>query len=84
MPEITLTFSADKDMRCVLISVEDNGAGLSPSNKLAAQRQSHGLRIIKERLKLISPLAKLSLENRKAKRGCIATISIPSEEILKR
>jgi sensor histidine kinase YesM len=84
MPEITLTFSADKEMGSLVISVEDNGGGLSPSNKLVAQRQSHGLRIIKERLKLISPLAKLSLENRKAERGCIATISIPSEEILKR
>jgi sensor histidine kinase YesM len=88
IPEITLTFQADKEERFLVITVEDNGGGISssnnisqPSNKSAAKRQSHGLRIIKERLELISPKASLSLENRKEAQGCIATISIPSEEI---
>ena len=89
-PEITVTFKAEPEKGCLVICVEDNGGGLSPSsnlsqtsNKFAAKRQSHGLRIIQERLKLISQLASLSLENRKDARGCIATISIPSEEIRK-
>lgn len=80
-PEISLTFKAEHEKECLVICVEDNGGGLAPSNHLAAKRQSHGLRIIQERLKLISPLASLRLENRKDALGCIATISIPSEEI---
>jgi len=82
-PEITLTFKAETEKGCLVICVEDNGGGLAPSNNFAAKRQSHGLRIIQERLKLISRFASLSLENRKDARGCIATLSIPSEEIRK-
>jgi len=82
-PEITLTFKTEPKKGCLVICVEDNGGGLSTSNNFAAKRQSHGLRIIQERLKLISPLASLRLENRKDAQGCIATISIPSEEIRK-
>ena len=85
IPEIILTFRNDKEGGFLVITVEDNGGGLStsnsisqPSHKSAAKRQSHGLRIIKERLKLISPKASLHLDNRKEERGCIATISIPS------
>ena len=83
VPEIALTFKADTETGCIVICVEDNGGGLSPTSKRTTQRQSHGLRIIKERLKLISPFANLTLENRKEERGCIATLSIPSEEIRK-
>lgn len=82
-PEITLTFKTKPKKECSVICVEDNGGGLSTSNNFAAKRQSHGLRIIQERLKLISPLVSLRLENRKDAQGCIATISIPSEEIRK-
>jgi sensor histidine kinase YesM len=85
IPEIILTFRTDIERGFLVITVEDNGGGLStsnsisqPSHKSAAKRQSHGLRIIKERLKLISPKASLHLDNRKEERGCIATISIPS------
>mgnify|MGYP006112690219 CR=1 FL=1 len=84
IPEIELSFNVDSDLQALLITVLDNGSGLSNSSNLKtstkiseANRQSHGLNILRERLQLISEHAKFKLENRGDKRGCIATISLP-------
>lgn len=84
IPEIELSFDVDSDRNLLVISVLDNGRGLTkPSNlktpiKISeAKRQSHGLNILRERLRLISESAEFRLENRKDQRGCVATISLP-------
>ena len=84
IPEIELSFDVDSNCNLLLITVLDNGSGLTKSSNLKtstktseAKRQSHGLDILRERLRLISENAKFDLENRGDKRGCVATISLP-------
>ncbi len=84
IPEIELSFDVDSDRNLLMISVLDNGRGLTKHSNLKtpikiseAKRQSHGLNILRERLRLISERAEFRLENRKDQRGCIATISLP-------
>ncbi|PCJ82237.1 MAG: hypothetical protein COA49_01700 [Bacteroidetes bacterium] len=84
VPDIRLEFLKEEVRNGLLITVKDNGRGLSDSpnmgeavNQSAAKRQSHGLRILRERLSLISPQAEFIIENRKDGQGCIASIFIP-------
>ncbi|HIB76708.1 MAG TPA: hypothetical protein EYN28_04955 [Flavobacteriales bacterium] len=84
VPDIRLTFFMEEERNGLVVTVEDNGRGLDDSpnmdeavNVSAAKRQSHGLRILRERLSLISPEAEFLLENRKDSQGCIASIFIP-------
>ena len=84
IPEIELSFDVDSDRNLLVISVLDNGRGLTKSSNFKtpikiseAKRQSHGLNILRERLMLISERAEFRLENRKDQRGCVATISLP-------
>jgi len=86
VPNIRLVFLMEEERNGLLITVEDNGKGLSDSTSInnndnlsAAKRQSHGLRIVKERLSLISAQAEFRLENRNDMQGCIASIFIPRE-----
>ena len=83
-PEIELSFDVDTNLNLLIISVLDNGRGLTKASNLKtpikiseAKRQSHGLNILRERLRLISERAEFRLANRKDQRGCIATISLP-------
>ena len=84
IPEIELSFDVDTNLNLLIISVLDNGRGLTKASNLKtpikiseAKRQSHGLNILRERLRLISERAEFRLANRKDQRGCIATISLP-------
>ena len=84
IPEIELSFDVDTNLNLLIISVLDNGRGLTKASKLKTpikisdeKRQSHGLNILRERLRLISERAEFRLANRKDQRGCIATISLP-------
>jgi sensor histidine kinase YesM len=84
IPEIELNFYVDLKRSLLVITVLDNGRGLTTSPKIDAEtliseskRQSHGLNILRERLKLISEIAEFRLENRKDKQGCMASIVLP-------
>lgn len=84
IPEIELSFDVDSERNLLVIRVLDNGRGLTKSSNLKtpikiseSKRQSYGLNILRERLKLISESAEFRLENRKDQRGCVATISLP-------
>ena len=87
VPEIELSFDVNSKRNLLVMRVLDNGPGLTTSSDFTtptkiseAKRQSHGLRILRERLLLISESAEFKLENRKDQRGCIATISIPYKD----
>ncbi|MBT5147723.1 MAG: histidine kinase [Flavobacteriales bacterium] len=84
IPKIELSFDVDSDRNLLEISVLDNGHGLTKASNLKApikiseaKRQSHGINILRERLRLISEEAEFRLENRIDQRGCVATISLP-------
>ena len=72
IPEIELSFDVDTNLNLLIISVLDNGRGLTKASNLKtpikiseAKRQSHGLNILRERLRLISEGAEFRLANRK-------------------
>jgi sensor histidine kinase YesM len=74
---IEVHFEADDRNNVLKISVIDDGQGLVIEEDATGKRKSFGLKILRERLLLISEDSQFIVENRKDKRGCAAYITIP-------
>lgn len=72
---IELSFTPDTVSGMLMITVADNGKGISDNSN--SDRKSFGLQILKERLLLISYQSSLTIRNREDQSGCKAIISIP-------
>ena len=81
---IKIIFNANTDDNTLIIKVVDNGRGLdenhtSNTTGRANERKSYGLKILKERLMLISKDSSFRVNNRVEREGCEAIITIPLE-----
>jgi two-component system sensor histidine kinase YesM len=75
--KITVHFNADEKSNLLEISVIDDGQGILENSPTSGKRKSFGLKILRERLLLISEDSKFLVENREDKQGCKAYITIP-------
>ena len=72
---IELSFTPDIVSGMLMITVADNGKGMSENSN--SDKNSFGLQILKERLLLISYQSSLTIRNRGDQSGCKAIITIP-------
>ena len=81
---IKIVFEASEAENILKILVIDNGRGLDENHESnitgrANERKSYGLKILRERLRLISKESSFQVNNREDKDGCEAIITIPLE-----
>jgi sensor histidine kinase YesM len=81
---IKIVFEASEAENTLKILVIDNGRGLDENHESnitgrANERKSYGLKILRERLRLISKESSFQVNNREDKDGCEAIITIPLE-----
>ena len=75
--KVNVHFEANEANNTLEITVTDEGRGLSKSERKKGGHKSIGLKILKERLLLISEDSDFSIENRKESMGCVSKLVIP-------
>ncbi len=75
--KVNVHFEAIEPENTLVITVTDDGRGLNETENHKSGHKSFGLKILKERLLLISDDSEFSIENRKNTPGCISKLVIP-------
>ena len=75
--KVMVHFHANESNNTLEITVTDDGKGLVNEPEQKEGRKSFGLKILKERLRLISEDSSFSVLNREDTNGCISKLVIP-------